>query len=162
MTSLQLPDIPDAEWVPIWPAIPLRMRVVDPQTMQTFAVPAAECWARSEMMMRDTTVTASVDQNIDRLAAVLRDWARQGLVNEVNSSGLTFAALQGAAVAATSLECRPWRPGFVHPAVHVALAMAEDVVLGDSGPAGVVALNAAFTGVSENTPWHAMAARPPA
>lgn len=150
MTPLLLPHISEADWVPIWPVVPLRTRVVDPETLMRFADAASMSWAGSEVMMREPSVTASVDLHMGSLVTVFDDWAMRGLVNEADASGLTVASVQGAAVAAASLNSVPARQRFSHPAFHIVLAFAEISLLEESSPAGVVALNAAYNGFTED------------
>lgn len=158
--TLTLPVPKDHDWVPNWPVTPERLRVVDPETLLIYGDAGESCWQSARARLRDQNTLLSVDRNARPLIEALERWNLDGFVNAANPGDLTLAALQGSAIAASALTSTPQRPGFTHPAWHIVLTILEDTALGESGLAGVMALNAAYFGSLDSSPWPGHLTRP--
>lgn len=160
--TLNLPVPQDQDWVPNWPVTPERLRVLDPEVLLLYGDAGEACWQSVMQRLRDQSTLLTVDRNARPLIDALEKWNLEGLVNAASPGDLTLAALQGSAIAACAAASTPQRSGFTHPAWHIVLTILEDTTIGEAGLAGVMALNAAYFGSLDATPWPGHLTRPAA
>jgi len=152
MTFITLHTPADCEWVPLWPVSVRRLRVVDPVLFQ-YVEAAQVCDVEAELKRREADTLRMADVQLSPLLDLIESMAHLGVTNVTQRGELASAAVMGLSIARAEIESLPVRAGFTHPVWHLVLAVREEELLEELGPASILALNAAHRGAIMQIPW---------
>jgi hypothetical protein len=141
------------DWVPVYLASPTRIRVCDLKTLNEQLPAAKSILKRCDGLLEDQNFLLQVDSLIEPFLSAIRGLNTSGAWPPCPSSDVISAAVFGSAIAMAEKGKRWHNKKFTHPAIHVALFMAEQPLIEEGNLGAALAVEAGFVAARSGIPW---------